>query len=100
MAQNAISSGKGLRSTRLGFRLDLATKRQVERAAALERRSVTDFCLAALAQATEEVIARHESLVLSERDRRAFFDALLSPPRPNKRLKRAFSAADIRVTSR
>lgn len=85
---------------RLGFRLDAETKRQVERAAALERRSVTDFCLTALTRATAETIAQHESLVLSERDRKAFFDALISPPRPNARLRRAFQAAGKRVIAR
>jgi uncharacterized protein (DUF1778 family) len=78
------------RGTRLGFRVDAATKKLVERAAALERRSMTDFCLAALAEATRETIARHENLVLSERDRKVFFDALINPPKPNARLRRAF----------
>jgi uncharacterized protein (DUF1778 family) len=85
------------RAFRLGFRVDAATKRLVERAAALERRSLTDFCLAALADATRETIARHESLVLSERDRAAFFDALVHAPRPNARLRRAFRSARERV---
>jgi uncharacterized protein (DUF1778 family) len=85
------------RAFRLGFRVDAETKRLVERAAALERRSMTDFCLTALADATRETIARHESLVLSERDRAAFFDALVHAPRPNARLRRAFRSARERV---
>jgi uncharacterized protein (DUF1778 family) len=87
------------RASRLGFRVDAETKRLVERAAALERRSLTDFCLTALADATRETIARHESLVLSERDRAAFFDALVHAPRPNARLRRAFRSAGERVAS-
>jgi len=62
--------------------VDAETKRQVERAAALERRSLTDFCLAALTEATRATIARHETFVLSERDRAAFFDALVHPRSP------------------
>jgi uncharacterized protein (DUF1778 family) len=85
------------RSTRLGFRVDAATKKLVERAAALERRSMTDFCLAVLTEATRETIARHESLVLSERDRTVFFDALMNPPKPNARLRRAFREMRARV---
>jgi len=85
------------RGTRLGFRVDAETKNQVERAAALERRSLTDFCLSALAQASREAIARHESLVLSERDREVFFDALIHAPEPNARLRRAFGSAEERV---
>jgi uncharacterized protein (DUF1778 family) len=87
------------RAHRLGFRVDAETKRQVERAAALERRSLTDFCLAALTEATRATIARHETLVLSERDRAAFFDALVHPPKPNARLRRAFRSAEERVVA-
>ena len=88
------------RSTRLGFRVDAETKMLVERAAALERRSLTDFCLTALTQATRESIARHESFVLSERDRAVFFDTLIHAPKPNRRLRRAFLAAEERVSPR
>lgn len=82
------------RSSRLGFRVDAETKRLVERAAALEKRSLTDFCLTALTQVTREIISRHESLSLSERDREVFFEALIHPPEPNERLRRAFAAAE------
>ncbi|MGD0737657.1 MAG: DUF1778 domain-containing protein [Terracidiphilus sp.] len=85
------------RAHRLGFRVDAETKRQVERAAALDRRSLTEFCLAALAEATRATILRHESLALSKRDRAAFFDALVHPPKPNARLRRAFRSAEDRV---
>ena len=86
-----------LRGTRLGFRVDAETKKMVERAAALERRSMTDFCLTVITEATRETIAKHETLVLSERDRAAFFDALVNPPKPNARLRRAFREMRERV---
>ena len=89
----AIKKEEGrTRSSRLGFRVDAETKQLVERAAALEKRSITDFCLTALTQVTRETISRHESLDLSERDREVFFDALVHPPQPHERLKRAFEA--------
>ena len=69
----ANSEKRRVRGSRLGFRVDVQTKKLVERAAALERRSLTDFCLTALAQATQATITRHESIVISERDRNAFF---------------------------
>ena len=100
MTQTAIAGNRGTRITRLNFRLDPETKRQVERAAALERRSVTDFCLSALTQASQQAIAQHEGLSLSERDRKVFFDALISPPKPNARLRRAFQSSRKRVVSR
>jgi len=37
--------------------------------------------------------------VLSERDRKAFFDVLIHAPKPNARLKRAFRSAEERVVS-
>jgi|ERR1700739_2523222 uncharacterized protein (DUF1778 family) len=88
-----------IRGSRLGFRVDAKTKKLVEKAAALERRSLTDFCLTALTQATQATISRHETALLSERDREAFFDALLHPPKPNARLKRAFRSAVRRIVS-
>jgi len=85
------------RGARLGFRVDDQTKELVERAAELERRNLTDFCLTALTEAAEKTIARHETLMLSERDRQVFFDTLINPPKPNARLKRAFKAERGRV---
>jgi uncharacterized protein (DUF1778 family) len=85
------------RGARLGFRVDDRTKALVERAAALERRKLTDFCLTALTEAAERTIARHQTLALSERDRQVFFDTLVNPPRPSPRLKRAFKAERRRI---
>jgi uncharacterized protein (DUF1778 family) len=78
------------REARLGIRVDRRTKEIVARAAALERRSLTDFCLTALTAAARHTIAQHEILVLSERDRQIFFDTLIHPPKPPARLRRAF----------
>ena len=93
----ARTTERRARASRLGFRVDAETKRLVERAAALERRSLTDFCLSALTAVTRETIARHESLVLSERDRAAFFEALMHPPAPNARLTCAVREAEERI---
>jgi len=46
-----------------------------------------------------ETLARQESLILSERDRAAFFDALVHPPKPNARLRRAVRLAKERVSA-
>jgi uncharacterized protein (DUF1778 family) len=42
----------------------------------------------------------HEDLVLSELDRAVFFDALVHPPKPNARLRRAFRSAERAVERR
>jgi uncharacterized protein (DUF1778 family) len=86
-----------MRGERLGFRVDRETKGLIERAAHLERRKLTDFCVTTLARAARRTIAEHETLVLSEHDRKVFFDALINPPRPSKRLVRALAEHKRRV---
>ena len=87
------------RVERLGFRIDEETKDLIERAAHLSRRKVSDFCVTALADTARRTIAEHETLVLSDRDRKAFFDALIHPPEPSERLKRALAEHKRRVAS-
>ena len=53
--------------------------------------------MTALADAARQTIAEHETLVLSDRDRAAFFDALINPPPPSARLQRAFAEHKRRV---
>ena len=77
------------RVERLEFLLDGETKDLIERAAHLSRRKVSDFCVTALADTARRTIAEHEMLVLSDRDRKAFFEALVNPPEPSERLVRA-----------
>lgn len=90
MTSNASARKKRItRDDRLGFRLDEETKGLIERAAQLERRKVSDYCLTAIAEAARRTIAEHETIALSERDRAAFFDAIINPPEPNERLARA-----------
>ncbi|MDB5572452.1 MAG: hypothetical protein JWN93_3635 [Hyphomicrobiales bacterium] len=90
---------KALREERLAFRLDSETRSLVARAAELERRSLTDFCLGAVTEAARKSLAASEVLALAEADRRVFFDALVSPPEPNARLRDAFKAARDRIGS-
>jgi uncharacterized protein (DUF1778 family) len=92
-----VKTNRPLREERLGFRVDEPTKALIERAARLERRKLTDFCMTALTDAARRTIAEHETLVLSDRDRAVFFDALVNPPAPSKRLRRAFAEHKRRV---
>ncbi len=86
-----------VRQERLGFRVDESTKALIERAAQLERRKLTDFCMTALTDAARRTIAQHETLVLSDRDRAVFFEALMNPPAPSERLQRAFADHKRRI---
>ena len=93
----AAKHGRRLREERLGFRVDEPTKALIERAAQLERRKLTDFCMTALTDAARRTIAEHETLVLSDRDRAVFFDVLVNPPAPSERLQRALAEHKRRV---
>lgn len=93
----AARDDRWLRAGRLGFRVDAPTKALVERAAMLDRRKLTDYCITAIIEAARRTIAEHETLVLSARDRAVFFDALVKPPEPNERLRRAFSEHRRRI---
>ncbi len=65
-------------------------KSYFERAAALAGyRSLTEFVLRAAQEKADEVIARHQSLFVSEQDREIFFNAILNPPKPNSKLAAA-----------
>lgn len=87
------------RGERLGFRLDAESKGLIERAAHLSRRKVSDFCVTAMIETARRTIAEHETLVLSENDRAAFFAAIADPPEPNPRLMRALAEHRRRVAS-
>lgn len=78
-----------LKRERMHLRLDSRTKRRLERAAAYTDKSVSDFVLANAVAAAERVLAARERITLSEPDWQAFYDALMTPPGPNERLKRA-----------
>jgi uncharacterized protein (DUF1778 family) len=88
-----------VRLERLGFRLDEQTKDLIERAAYLECRKLTDFCVAVLADAARRTIAEHETLILSDLDRKVFFDTLMSPPQASERLVRALAEHKRRIIS-
>jgi uncharacterized protein (DUF1778 family) len=77
------------RRERLEARVSPEQKSVLERAAALEGRSLTDFVVASAHAAAVEAIQRHELITLTARDNRAFAQALMHPPAPNERLRAA-----------
>jgi uncharacterized protein (DUF1778 family) len=78
-----------LKRDRMHLRLDARTKRKLERAAAYEETSVSDFVLANAVAAAERVIDSREKITFSAKDWDIFYDALVNPPEPNERLKKA-----------
>jgi uncharacterized protein (DUF1778 family) len=74
---------------RMHLRLDAKAKRKLERAAAYEGTSVSDFVLGEAVAAAERVIAAREKVTLAPADWDAFYNALVHPPKPNAKLKEA-----------
>jgi uncharacterized protein (DUF1778 family) len=78
-----------IKRDRMHLRVDAATKRKLERAAAFEDKSVSDFVLSNAVAAAERVIDRGRTTTLSEADWDAFYAALAKPPKPNAALMEA-----------
>lgn len=74
---------------RLEARISSEQKRFFERAADLQGRSLTEFVILSMQKAAQEAIREHELMSLTARDTKAFVNALLKPPAPSARLKRA-----------
>jgi uncharacterized protein (DUF1778 family) len=54
------------------------TKALIARAAQFERRKLMDFCVTALTKAARQMIAEHETFLLSERESTVLFKTLVS----------------------
>jgi uncharacterized protein (DUF1778 family) len=77
------------RDTQLEVRVSAAPKSLLHHAAALSGRTLSEFVVTSAQDAARRVIAGHESIQLSREEQQAFVQALLQPPEPNARLKRA-----------
>ncbi len=87
-------------AARLNFRLPPEIKERIENAALISGVTVTDFAINALANTAEEVLEKHQSRVLSDRDREIFLAMLENPPEPNEALKKAVKEYKKRIIKR
>jgi uncharacterized protein (DUF1778 family) len=85
-AASRPASGR-TRAERLETRVTAEQKSLIERAAALQGRTLTDFVLTSVQDAARRAIEEHQQLALSVRDSEAFVDALLNPQPVNDRLR-------------
>lgn len=88
----AAAQTDATRDARLEARVPAAQKRLLQQAAALSGRTLSEFVVASAQEAARRVIAEHESILLSREEQARFVAALLDPPKPNARLKRAAKA--------
>ena len=77
----------GIKSERLSLRLDEVTKQKIEQAAAITQSSINSFILKTALAKADEVITNHETMILTDKDRDIFLNALLNPPSVNSALK-------------
>ena len=87
MAEPVTPPRSRIRGERLETRVTADQKRLIERAAALQGRTVTDFVLSSVQEAARRAIEQHQRLELSVRDSEAFVEALLNPRPVNDRLR-------------
>lgn len=78
------------KTERVQIRTDPYTKKKLQRAADYSHETVSNFVLSNSIAAAERVLAKHETKTLSKPDWEGFYNALLDPPRPNKKLQAAF----------
>lgn len=78
-------------TARLEARISTELHIQLKRAAEIQGRSMTDFVISAVQEATKRAIQEAGILRLSLADQESFAQALLSPPKPTPALKRAFA---------
>lgn len=86
--ESTEAHGKG-RVARLEARVTDAQKALLQRAATLSGRTLSDFVVASAEEAASKVIQAHETIRLTREEQIAFVTALLNPPPPGARLRRA-----------
>jgi uncharacterized protein (DUF1778 family) len=80
------------RTARLEARVSRTQKDLLQRAAALSGRTLSEFVVASAQEAAAKVIRDHDTIRLSRAEQTAFVKALLSPPAPSRRLRKAAAA--------
>ncbi len=75
---------------RLDIRATMGQKKLIERAAALEGRSVSEYVLAHVQPAAEQAIQEREVIMLTASESVQLIEALLNPPAPNAQLRAAW----------
>lgn len=80
-----------MKQDRVEFRTSHQERVQFEIAASFLGMNLSAFLRMAALERSAEVVKDSNILLLSDRDRDTFLNALENPPKPNKNLKKAFS---------
>jgi len=93
---NADATGRRKRS-RLEARISTEEKELIKRAADLQGCSLTEFVVRSAQEAARKAVKEHQMMYLTVRDTEAFAKALLKPPAPSKKIKRAAARYKTRM---
>jgi len=52
-------------------------------------RTLTEFVIMSVQSKAAEIVEKHRSIISSKRDQEVFFEAIMNPPAPGKRLSNA-----------
>ena len=74
---------------RINVRIRRDIKERIEKAAVLSGKTVTEFTVTALVDRAEDILQRHNTTTLGDRDRDIFLKLLDRTAKPNFALKRA-----------
>lgn len=79
-----------IEKTRFDTKLTKIQKELFEQAAQLGGyRTLTDFVISTAQEKAKAIVEQHQVLLASEKDKAIFFDAIMNPPAPGKRLLQA-----------
>jgi uncharacterized protein (DUF1778 family) len=88
-----VKNKSRVEQSRLNFRLTPEIKSRVVRAATVVGQDLTEFAVATLSQRADEVLEKHDNLLLGTADYQFFLDALSVTKTP-KASKKSMKAAD------
>ena len=74
---------------RMHFRLDPKIKARVARAAAITGQGLTDFAVSTLSEKADQILARHDTILLTSVEYSFFLNALDDDRKPSKRARAA-----------
>lgn len=75
--------------SRLEARISAEEKELLKQAADIQGCSLTEFVVRSAQEAARKAVKEHQMMSLTARDTEVFVKALLKPPAPSKKLKRA-----------
>lgn len=84
-----IAPSDKTRNARLEARVSSDQKNLFQRAAALSGRTLSEFVIDSTQEAAARIVQEQEIIRLSREEQKAFVAALLNPPEPGARLRKA-----------